>query len=81
MSLPFDGKELNRVNTQILLMIHSFQHAAVDVIIDHLSFPQSEKDQMLIELNSLAQKKMDTLIAFLYTQFGLTPDILKPPDA
>ena len=43
MSLPFDGKELNRVNTQILIMIHAFQLAAIDVIIDHLNLLQSEK--------------------------------------
>ncbi len=56
-ALPFDRKDLNRINTHLLMAIHAFQHAEIDVIKDHLNISEEEKTDIFNEINALFPRK------------------------
>lgn len=71
--LPFDRNDLAKINTNMLMMVIANQHAMFDVISSHLNIPQ---EQLINEFNALVPKKTEAVLALLYRQFGMTPDVL-----
>jgi hypothetical protein len=73
--VSFDSKNLPRINTSLLISLIAQQQALSDLLIQHLGLP---KDQTQAEIAAKAAEKMQSILGHLYTQFGMTPDILNP---
>jgi hypothetical protein len=71
-TLPFNREDLNKINTNLLVSILAQQQVLFDVLFqDHAV----SRDQMLKEI----AEKHRGIVEYLYTQFGMTPDVLLPP--
>ncbi len=46
-ALPLDRRDLNRINTHLLIANHAFQHAEMDVFKDHLNISEAEKNRSI----------------------------------
>jgi hypothetical protein len=69
--LPFDKKDLDKIILSLLVNVSAQQH----VLFDLLS-PQAglSRDQ----LQAAIDEKTMSILDHLYTQYGMTPDILLP---
>jgi hypothetical protein len=70
-SFPFDAKDLNRINTNLIIGILAQQQVLFDVLFQHFGI---SRDQMLLEI----QEKEKSIVSHLYTLYGMTPDVLLP---
>lgn len=70
-ALPFEPKDLNKINTNLLIGVLAQQQILFDILFQHFGF---SRDQMLLAI----QEKENAIVNHLYTLYGLTPDILMP---
>lgn len=71
--MPFDRRDLDKVNASMLVTVIANQHAMFDIITSHLDIPQ---EQLFKEFNDLLPLKIQAVLDQLYKQHGMTPDVL-----
>ncbi len=73
--LPFDKKDLDKINTNLLISLVAQQQALFEALLEHYQLP--EVQARMLELYPV---KMQAALGHLYTQYGVTPDVLMPDD-
>jgi len=75
--LHFDKKDLHTINTNLLVSLIAQQQALFEILFDHVGLPQEGRDE---RIDGLYRKRVEIALGHLYTQYGLTPDVLLPDD-
>jgi len=75
--LPFDRKSLDIVNANLLISVSAMQSVCLEILRKHLEIPDLE---MKKEIETLYNQKKSDILSHLYTQYGMTPDVLLRPD-
>lgn len=69
--LPFEPKDLNKLNADLLIGLFVQHQALFDVLIEHLGLSYPDY------LKKMVEKEQD-LLSRLYAQYGSTPDLSDP---
>ena len=73
--LPFDRNDLDKINTNLLVSLISQQQALFEILFDHLGL---KKEDVENRAKVIYPEKTKENLAHLYTQYGMTPDVLLP---
>lgn len=73
--LPFDRKDLDKINANTLISLVAQQQALFAALVLHLKLDVVQFEK---EAERLYQEKTTSVLSHLYTQFGMTPDVLLP---
>lgn len=71
--LPFDRKDLDKINTNLLISLVAQQQALFEALLEHYPLPRVQ--ERMLELYPV---KLQAALSHLYTQYGVTPDVLLP---
>ena len=74
-SYDFSPENIPNITLQLLVDSFAFQQATLSVVLDHFNIPESEKNDIVNEINVQKGIEKEKVLQALFASFGKTPDV------